>query len=264
MSIGRSLKLSLLLGKSLLLIMAIAGLFVMVLLFPFEQIQSWGWDIAVFRAGSKALLHGQNPYDPANVVRFSDGAELASIPNYVYSPFFAVLIGLLSLLEPWLASRAWFVINLIAITAAVAAILTALRWTPRPRTFALIVLGLAAFPPTRTLLVIGQSGGIMLLLLALTLLFLSRGRQVSVGIALGLALFKPHLILIPAFLALRRQWKAVLAVLVTLLVTLLPFWNLLDDWAISIVSTRADNLGYGCLAFSSPLSSCNIQSLESR
>ena len=221
------------------------------LLFPFEQIRHWGWDIAVFRAGSKALLHGQNPYDPANVVRFSDGAELASIPNYVYAPFFAVLIGPLSLLEPWLASRAWFLINLIACTAAVAAIVTALRWALSPRTFTLIVLGLAAFPPLRTLLVIGQSGGIMLLLLALTFLLLSRGRQISGGVSLGLALFKPHLILVPAYLALRRQWKVVLAVLVTLLVTSVPFWNLLDDWAISLISTRADNLGYGCLAFSS-------------
>jgi hypothetical protein len=63
-------------------------------------------------------------------MRFSDGAELASIPNFVYAPIFAILISPLSLLEPWLASRAWFVINLIACTAAVAAIMGALRWTP--------------------------------------------------------------------------------------------------------------------------------------
>ena len=58
------------------------------------------WDVAVFRGGSKALLQGKNPHDPATVMRFSDGAELASIPNYVYAPFFAVLIELLSLSEP--------------------------------------------------------------------------------------------------------------------------------------------------------------------
>ncbi len=238
-------------GKTLLIAIAIAGLFALVLLFPFEQIRNWGWDIAVFRAGSSALLHGQNPYDPANVVKFSDGAELATIPNYVYAPFFAILIGPLSLLEPWLASRAWFVINMAACAAAIAAIMAALHWTPSLRAFTLIVLGLAFFPPFRTLLVIGQSGGIMLLLLALSFLLLSRGRQVSAGFALGLALFKPHLLLVPLFLALRRQWKVVLTVLLTLLVTSVPFWNLLDDWAISLISTRADNLGYGCLAFSS-------------
>jgi hypothetical protein len=248
---GSGQKQALPLVKLLILAAAIAGLVALMLRFPFEDIQHWGWDIAVFRAGSKAFLHGQNPYDPASVMRFSDGAELASIPNFVYAPIFAILISPLSLLEPWLASRAWFVINLIACTAAVAAIMGALRWTPTPRVFVLIVLGLAAFPPFRTLLVIGQSGGIMLLLLALTFLSLSRGRQASAGIALGLALFKPHLILIPIFLALRRQWKAVLAFLVTSFVISVPFWNLLDDWAISLISTRADNLGYGCLAFSS-------------
>ena len=246
-------KLTLLLGKTLLLAIAIAGLFALVLLFPFEQIRNWGWDIAVFRAGSNALLHGQNPYDPANVLRFSDGAELASITNYVYAPFFAILIGPLSLLDPWLTSRAWFVINIAAYTAAIAAIMAALRWTPSLRAFTLIVLGLAIFPPFRTLLVIGQSGGIMLLLLALTFLLLSRGRQVSAGFAFGLAIFKPHLLLVPVFLTLRRQWKAVLAVLLTLLVTSIPFWSLLDDWAISLINTRADNLGYGCLAFSSAM-----------
>jgi hypothetical protein len=154
----------------LILTVAIAGLFALVLQFPFEGIQHWGWDIAVFRAGSKAFLHGQNPYDPASAVRFSDGAELASIPNFVCAPIFAILMGPLTILEPWLASRAWFVINLAACTAATVAIMAELRWTPSLRAVALIVLGLATFPPFRSLLMIGQSGGIMLLLLALAFL----------------------------------------------------------------------------------------------
>lgn len=103
-------------------------------------------------------------------MRFSGGAELAGIPNFVYAPIFAILMGPLTLLEPWLASRAWFILNLIACTGAAVAIMAALRWTPTPRAFLLFLLGLAAFPPLRTLLVIGQSGGIMLLLLALAFL----------------------------------------------------------------------------------------------
>jgi len=53
-----------------------------------------------FGEARRRSFRGKNPRDPATVMRFSDGAELASIPNYVYAPFFAVLIELLSLSEP--------------------------------------------------------------------------------------------------------------------------------------------------------------------
>lgn len=53
-----------------------------------------------FGEARRRSFRGKNPHDPATVMRFSDGAELASIPNYVYAPFFAVLIELLSLSEP--------------------------------------------------------------------------------------------------------------------------------------------------------------------
>jgi hypothetical protein len=60
---------------------------------PVDDIKGWGWDVAVFRAGSKALLQVQNPYDPSNILQYADGAELATIPHFIYAPFFAVLIG---------------------------------------------------------------------------------------------------------------------------------------------------------------------------
>lgn len=250
----------------LLLAGASVGLLAILMTFPFEEIQYWGWDISVFRAGSKSLLHGSNPYLPENVVRYSDGAELASVPNYVYAPYFAILIAPITYLAPAPSARIWFVINLVAYGASVILLLRTLRWIPEPREFLLIILGMAAFPPLRTLLVIGQSSGIMLLLLVMAFWLIRRSKQIAAGAFLGLALFKPHLFLVPLFLAQRRLWKVIVALLATILISMLPFWNLLDDWAIAMVQTRLENLGNGCLAFSSlsALIGCfaNFQSVQ--
>lgn len=237
--------------RLILLMLAAAVLIALLSIYPFEQLQFWGWDVSVFRAGAKALLHGSNPYLAQNVVAFSDGAELASIPYFVYAPFFALLIAPLALVPPEIATRIWFVFNLACLLTAAILSLRLTDWLPEPKRLALLALAVAIYPPTRTLLVIGQSSGLMLLLLVLAVRLIRSGRPVLGGISLALATFKPHLLLIPLFLALRRQWKALAAVAATLAILSLPFVSLADDWVRALVETRSVNLGYGCVDFSS-------------
>ncbi len=234
-----------------LLILSTGALVALLAIYPFEQVQFWGWDVSVFRAGAKALLHGSNPYLAQNVVAFSDGAELASIPYFVYAPFFALLIAPLALVPPEVATRIWFVFNLACLLAAATLAMRLSGWLPEPKRLALVALAVAIYPPTRTLLVIGQSTGLMLLLLVFAARWIRSDRPWLAGIPLGLAFFKPHLLLIPFFLAIRRQWRALAAFAATLAILSLPFIRLADDWVRALLETRGVNLDYGCVDFSS-------------
>ena len=162
-----------------IVILAYGILFVLLLLAPLESIEHWGWDIAVFRAGSNALIKGKNPYIPANIHRFSNGAELATIPYYVYSPFFGFLIAPVALLSPWLAFRLWFIVNIFLYVTSVVILLSALNWQPHPKVFIGIAVASAAFAPLRTLLGVGQSGVIMLFFLVQLLANQERSSMVS-------------------------------------------------------------------------------------
>ncbi len=234
-----------------ILVLSIGLLIGLVLFLPLFDIPSWGWDIAVFRAGSKALMHGANPYLPESVERFADGAELATIPYYVYSPFFAIMIMPLALLPPWLTIRVWFLVNIVLYILSAFLILNSIHWHLRPKRIIILTLSLAAFAPLRTLLIIGQSGVIMLFFLALSLWQVKKSHHLIGGGILSLAFFKPHLILLLPFFALRRRWHFLLGFLLFLALTTLPFWRLLDDWFLSLQNARNENIMYGCYPFSS-------------
>lgn len=227
------------------------SIFSAALLIPLPQWPSWGWDVAVFRAGAKALIAGANPYTASNIPRFADQAELASIPYYTYSPFFAILIAPLTVLPPWFAFRLWFWGNLILYMASIFLIKEALQWTLTPKRLLFLSLTLVLYAPLRTLLIIGQSGIVMLFFLSLSFWLIKRLRPGVAGVVLSQAFFKPHLVLVLPFLALRRQWRLLLAFGLTSILTLLPFLPLVDDWVRTMFSTRAANLAYGCLPFSS-------------
>lgn len=234
-----------------MLILTSGILVTLLLLAPLDGIKYWGWDVAVFRAGSKALLNSENPYVPTNIHRFSDGSELASIPYYVYSPFFGILIAPLAMMSPWLAFRLWFLINMILYIISVVIIMSALEWRPRPKAFAGLAVALAFFAPLRTLLGIGQSGVIILFFLSLCFWLLKRGHPYPAGISLSMAFFKPNLFLLLPFFLLRRQWDFLSGFILSIAVTILPFLGLVDDWFRALQFAHAENIKNGCLPFSS-------------
>jgi hypothetical protein len=235
----------------MVLILAIAALAGLLLFAPLPTGGSWGWDVAIFRAGARALLAGQNPYLPANIPLFADGAELATIPYYTYSPVFGALLAPLAALSPWLAFRAWFLGNLALYFASIVLIIKAIGWNLSSRKLVLLMLAMAAFAPLRTLLIIGQSGIVMLFFLSLSFWLLKRGRPGWAGAAISLAFFKPHLVLLIPFFMLRRQWRLLAAFAVATGLAILPFLSLVDDWVRTVFSTRGANIQFGCLPFSS-------------
>lgn len=233
------------LGVSLLMLVGLLALV------PFERIPSWGWDFAVFRAGSRALLSGENPYGEDVAARFSDGAELATIPRFVYAPIFAVMIAPLSLVGPAAASRIWFAANIALYLASAGLILSAQKWRPPPHEFFLLILALAAFAPLRTLVILGQSAVVLLFLVSLSYWLIVHEKPGYAGAALALSWFKPHLVLVPLALAGQRRWRTLVIFLVSLLLISLPFVSLLPEWIRALLDTRAFNLSFGCLPFSS-------------
>jgi hypothetical protein len=235
----------------IVLILAIAAMVVLLLFAPLPTGGSWGWDVAIFRAGARTLLAGQNPYLPANIPRFADGAELATIPYYTYSPVFGALVAPLAVLPPWLAFRAWFLENLALYFASIMMIIKAIGWNLNSRKLVLLMLSMAAFAPLRTLLIIGQSGIVMLFFLSLSFWLLKHSRAGWAGAAISLAFFKPHLVLLVPYFMLRRQWRFLACFIVATGLALLPFLGLVDDWIRTVFSTRGANIQYGCIPFSS-------------
>jgi len=235
----------------IILTLSVAALVGLLLFAPLPTGGSWGWDVAIFRAGARALMQGQNPYLPANIPRFADGAQLATIPFYTYSPVFAALVAPLAALPPWVAFRFWFLGNLGLYFASILLIIKAIGWKINTRGLVLLVLAMAAFAPLRTLLIIGQSGVVMLFFLSLSFWLLKHNRPGWAGAALSLAFFKPHLVLLLPFFVWRRQWRLLGGFLAATALAVLPFWSLVGDWIHTVFSTRGANIQYGCLPFSS-------------
>jgi hypothetical protein len=119
------------------------------------------------------------------------------------------------------------------------------------RGLVLLMVAMAAFSPLRTLLIIGQSGVVMLFFLSLSFWLLKHNRLGWGGAALSLAFFKPHLVLLIPFFVWRRQWRFLGGFLAATVLSVLPFWGLIGDWMRAVFSTRGANIQYGCLPFSS-------------
>jgi hypothetical protein len=231
-----------------LLVVAAGALLGLIALAPLSDITQWGIDGNVFRAGAKALRLGESPYDEPTILRHADGGPLGNIHNFVYAPIFAWLLGPLGWFSAEVGLRLWFLANLIMYFALALLLLRAINWAPSPKTFLVLMLALVAFPPLRTTLIIGQNTIFLLFWFSLSYFLLKRNRPFLSGLALSLSFFKPHLILLLPFFALKRQWRVLGGWGAGLVLSIIPFWYLLGDWFASIATTYELNLAAGgCL-----------------
>jgi hypothetical protein len=231
-----------------LLIIGAGALLGLIMMAPLSDITQWGIDGNVFRAGAKALRLGESPYDEPTILRHADGGPLGNIHNFVYVPIFAWLLGPLGWFSAEVGLRLWFLANLIMYFASALLLLSAINWTPSPKTFLVLMLALVAFPPLRTTLIIGQNTIFLLFWFSLSYFLLKRSRPFLSGLVLSLAFFKPHLILLLPFFALKRRWRVIGGWGIGLVLSFLPFWYLLGDWLASVVNTYELNLATGgCL-----------------
>ncbi len=127
---------------------------------------------------------------------------------YLHPPFYTVLIAPLGLLPFRAAYVLWLGVNLALLVAAFA-ILASWQRSTVPAVMAAVWT--IAFLPAVVALAQGQSDLLELMFLALALVAWSRGHAGWAGILSGLALIKPHLvILLPFFFLARRSGRALL------------------------------------------------------
>jgi len=163
----------------------------------------------------KAGLTGLSPYLPLSYLaeRFFPDTGVATLPHPTPHPPPVVFLGLpLAMVHYQVASALWFVLELLAcgLTIVMLHRWLGLRVTVSRVTVAtLIVLG---WNPFLQEMIYGQLMVVVLMLMTVAGFLQQRGRSISSGIALGVALSLKLLgwpLLI--FLALKKQWRSVSA-----------------------------------------------------
>lgn len=130
---------------------------------------------------------------------FSAPGQGALLP-FVFPPWVALLAAPLTGVGPEWGGRAWMLLNTAALLAGLL-LLTRERWS-----------GVAAFAgvPAALMVANGQADGLVVLGMGLAWWLHERGRPLPAGLALGLTLAKPHLVVALALgLLLARRWQVV-------------------------------------------------------
>ena len=193
--------------------------------------------------GTRAALHGQDPYSPA-VLREIQTAfyghplapgEKLNPENFLYP---ATVIPLLAPLAPfsWPVARLLFLVFSVPFLALgfwVCLASLGLRWTARARV-AIVILALAAWATMWGFRVLQLTVPVAACIFIAWFL-LARGRPVLAGILLALATIKPQLLL-PLLLALliwallRRQWALIASFLGTMAAQLIVVQIMVPHW----------------------------------
>lgn len=175
-----------------------------------------GADFSAFFIAGRMVLQGDAAmlYDFAAQKRVYDGLIAPVVSQgfapFVSPPFFALAMAPLALLPYELALTLWWLLSLA--TLAVVA-----RWLGRAlpvrRGFArTLALGVMFFP-TQVAFAYGQASLFVLGLFTAWFLWARAGKDVLSGLALGLLLFKPQLMLGPLIvLVVQRRWRALAGV----------------------------------------------------
>lgn len=145
-------------------------------------------DFISYWSTGRLLLDHQNPYDPPAVLRVerSAGATLQQ-PFVTWNPPWVLVLMLpLGLLKPTIAALIWMVMLIVLVLAAMNLL--------RPPTVKLIPLTLIFFAPTLICIGAEQTSALVLFSVALFTRWQAR-RPFMAGLALTLALLKPHLLL---------------------------------------------------------------------
>ena len=156
---------------------------------------------------------------------------MGSVNGYVYPPFFALILVPLSAMPYTAALVLWFAINCVLLSASMYLLEQYSGLTGRAAI--LWRFGSICSLPVLLTLVFGQVSMLFLFLLAYGLHAARQGRNVALGVALGLALIKPtYAVPFVVVLLCRRMWTALGAMAGTglaLLVLPLPVFGPAGD-----------------------------------
>ena len=154
------------------------------------------------------------------------------------TPWFSLLIAPFVLLGNDIGARAWVLLQLVALGAGLLLLAEGDRWR---------ALRAFAGAPAAILLLNAQTLGLVVLGLGLAWALYRRGRQVPAGLALGICLVKPQLLLpLAAALVVAREWRVIAGWTAALAglaaVTALRLPDLLWQWPAFAVG-RAGQMG---------------------
>ncbi len=192
-------------------------------------------DFYPYYAAGALARHGLDFYE-ADLGQWPALAEQAGIrpprpdepPRFLYPPFAAVLFMPLSLLPEVPARAVWYGANLGLLGWSLLRLAAALELRPRSRPWLWwLVLGLS-FGPVALTLFLAQINLLVLVLCVEGFVRLVQRRDASAGAALGLAAgLKLFPVLLLAYCAWRRRWRAAGAGALTVLLTIIAGWLLL-------------------------------------
>ena len=193
--------------------------------------------------GTRAALHGGDPYSPALTRQIQAVADHDKSTAFDYPAQFAVLMVPLALLSWKTASVLYLGLVIPGLALAIWLCLRLVNPELSSRNLALITLGVFGSWPVVWALRIWQPGLLVAICVFGGCFLLSRGRDLSAGILFALAMIKPQLVL-PLLLALllwtvlRRRLSFLIAfaatsiALLALAVMLLPGW--IPHWLASL------------------------------
>ena len=157
---------------------------------------------------------------------------------YLYPPFFAMAMAPLALLAYKTAHAAWYVINLSALAASTWLYIRTRRADLTPAEIALAVIMAAISWPALFTFGAGQANWVVLLMLVAGLASLHARRDVLAGLLVaGAVAVKLTPVLLLAWLAWRRRWKAVATAGVALAALVAAGWAV-AGWDSYVVYAR--------------------------
>lgn len=186
----------------------------------------------VFWLSGRLLLEGQNPY---NAIHWASGHEIyGSVtprePTFLYPLPLAIFLIPLGILPTGQAYFLWQWLGQVAMAAVVFFLLRRWSTSAHDRLFVPVIIFLSFFGPVYLSLQIGSLGPLTLLFIFGVLQWLDQGRLIPAGMLLALTMLKPSqgapiLLLLGLFFILKRQWNAILGIVLgSIALLLIGLW----------------------------------------
>jgi len=203
--------------------------------------RSRGDDFFQFWAAGKALLHGDDPYDPQTwrgiYEREGRWRWQTDQPVFLYPLWTAFPFVLLATLPTFWAALLWAAINQLFLVLSAMLVIKGLDWNNYKQWLLLIMALLITFEPLSLTILFGQLGILLLVLICGIFYLVSHGRHAIAGVLLGLTLIKPQLfiLVIPVLLLvmlLERRWSFIASFAITVMGLVISSWLLVPQWPI--------------------------------
>ena len=258
--------------RNLSSILKISGILLTVILlaviFYFKAVQNYthqdytNSNFFFFWLSGHMMWTGQNPYDQTQWLAGHDAFGVIWRPNKIFPyplplAFLMAPLGLLSLGQAYFA---WQIVSEIAMALTVCWLIRHWQAQAQRLLFLPLVIFLLFFGPIYLTLQIGSVGALALVTVLLAILLLEQDQSIWAGMVLSLTLLKPPqgltlLILAGIWFLARRDWKAILGVILGGIVLLIagmirdPFWVIKFRSASAVVLDRTMGIDSNIYSF---------------